>query len=374
MELQCLDAKRGAFHRLKIKKKEQLTKNTFAMELEVPRELQENYVFQAGQYVALKYTHQGKDFFNDYSMTSAPSEGTLELGIKINPQPSSTNSLFENYQVGDEIWVSEPRGRFTIEAKPDEFRTIVGFAAGIGITPILSHFKEILLTEPRTRLFLFYGNKSKKDVAYRQELEKLEDDYKERLEVHYFYSQEKIGNAFFEGRLDDHKLKLIINQIMMIDDTDEESTLWDAVDHVLICGKGPMIRSIAVACFEHGIPKKNIHFELFESFNEDIYPIEKTFPIVNDIKVDFKYNGKEYKTVLANNKYRLLQSLLQLDFPLPFSCKSGICGSCQCKLNKGEVELLENEYLTAKEEKDGYILACMSVPLSDEIELDFDNV
>ncbi len=360
------------FHPLKLAKKQELTKTTFTLEFEIPAEWSKQYQCEAGQYVTLQYLNNGKWEEKDFSMTSAPHEGKITLGIKISAEESFANSLFNNLEIGQEINVSEPRGRFTIVSKPHEFRTIVGFAGGIGITPILSHFKNILHTEPRTRLFLFYGNRKKEQVAYKQELDELVRQNPDRLEIHYFYSQEKLGNGLFEGRLDAKKVGLIINQILQLDDTDEESTIWDAVDEVLICGKGEMIRSIANACYKHGIPKKNIHFELFEEFNEDIYPVEKEFPLLENINVEFKLFNNEYKTTLNDNKMRLLQQLLIQKFPVPYSCKSGICGSCECVLEEGEVELLENEYLTEKEEASGKILACMSVVLSKNIKVNFD--
>ena len=133
-----------------------------------------------------------------------------------------------------------------------------------------------------------------------------------------------------------------------------------------------MIKSIANACYRHGIPKKNIHFELFEEFNEDIYPVEKEFELIENIDVDFQLYGNKYNIHLKNNKIKLLQQLLIEGFPVPYSCKSGICGSCECLLEEGRVELLENEYLTEKEEKSGKILACMSVVLSKNIKVNFD--
>jgi ring-1,2-phenylacetyl-CoA epoxidase subunit PaaE len=364
-------AKQLIFHWLKLAKKQRLTKSTFSLEFEIPQLLHKNFKFEAGQYVTLKYLSNGFFFQNDYSMTSAPFEGKISLGIKINDDKSSTNNLLNNLEIGDSIEISEPRGRFTLVSKPNEFRTIVGFAGGIGITPLISHFKNILHTEPRTRLFLFYGNKSREQIAFKNELDLLVEKHPNRLQIHYFYSQEKIGNGLFEGRLNDKKVALIINQLLLLDDTDEESTIWDAVDEVLICGKGEMIKSVANACFHHGIPKKNIHFELFEEFNEDIYPQEKEFPLIENIEVDFKIFNENYSTHLVNNKTKLLQQLLIQKFPVPYSCKSGICGSCECTLEEGEVELLENEYLTEKEEKAGRILACMSVVLSKKIKVNF---
>ncbi len=374
MEKLFNNARKIEFHRLKLAKKEEVTKNTFTLELEIPTELKSVFRFEAGQYVTLKYTIDGRIFENDFSMTSAPHEEKITLGIKINSEKSSTNDLFHQVEVGDDLEVSAPRGRFTLGSKPHEFRTIIGFAGGIGITPILSHFKNILHKEHRTRLFLFYGNRNAEDVAFKNELDALEKKYGDRLQIYYFYSQEKIGHNLFHGRLDEKRAKLIINQILHLDDTDEESTIWDAVDEVLICGKGDMIKSLANACYNHGIQKKNIHFELFEEYNEDIYPVEKVFPLVENIEVDFKLFNTAYSATLKNNKIKLLQQLLIQKFPVPYSCKSGICGSCECILEEGEVELLENEYLTEKEEKAGKILACMSIILSKKIKVNFDLV
>jgi ring-1,2-phenylacetyl-CoA epoxidase subunit PaaE len=118
-----------------------------------------------------------------------------------------------------------------------------------------------------------------------------------------------------------------------------------------------MIKTLANACYHHGIPKKNIHFELFEEFNNDIYPVEKEFPLIENIEVEFTMLGKKYTTQLPDNRDKILQQLLLQKFPVPYSCKSGICGSCECALEEGEVELLENEYLTEKEEGQGHILA-----------------
>ncbi|WP_159475197.1 flavin reductase family protein [Chryseobacterium sp. 18068] len=372
MEQQIYKGKLTQFHRLKIAKKEDLTKNTFSLELEIPEDLKENFKFEAGQFVSVKFNAEEKEVINDYSMTSAPYEEKIALGIKINSPSGVTAQLYKNYQAGYELLVSEPNGRFTLVSKPSEFRTIVGFAAGIGITPILSHFKNILHNEPRTRLFLFLGNKRSEELVYRDLLDNLARQYHNRLQIFYFYSQEKTADQFFYGRLDAKKLNLIINQILHLDDTDEESTIWDAVDEVLICGKGEMIKTLANACYHHGIPKKNIHFELFEEFNDDIYPVEKEFPLIENVEVDFQLLGKNYQTVFSNNREKILQQLLIQKFPVPYSCKSGICGSCECTVEEGEVELLENEYLTEKEEAQGKILACMSIAKTKKIKLNFD--
>uniref|UniRef100_UPI002F9247CF ferredoxin--NADP reductase n=1 Tax=Kaistella sp. TaxID=2782235 RepID=UPI002F9247CF len=131
MEKRLPKAKQGEFHRLKLAKKQQLTKNTFALEFEIPEALKLNYKFEAGQYVTIKYPSKGGVFQNDFSMTSAPHEGKIALGIKINGEESSTNDLYNDFEVGDEVEISYPKLRFTLVSKPHEFRTIIGFAGGI---------------------------------------------------------------------------------------------------------------------------------------------------------------------------------------------------------------------------------------------------
>ena len=261
MENQLTAANQPQFHRLKIAKKQQLTKQAFALELEVTEELKSLYHFRAGQYVTLKYHFNEKEIQNDYSFTSAPGDDKLSLAIKINGEGSSTKFLFEHYQVGDEISVSEPLGRFFLNSKPNEKRTIIAFASGIGITPIISHIKNILAEEKNTRIFLFYGNKSYEDIILKDQLEHLQITFGRRLECFYFISKEPVKDKLFQGRIDEKKVSLIINQILHLDEDDEESTIWDSTDKVLICGPGAMIKSVANACYNHGIPKKNIHFE-----------------------------------------------------------------------------------------------------------------
>jgi len=200
MEQQIYKGKLTAFHWLKITKKEELTKNTFVLELGIPEDCRGNFRFEAGQFVSLKIQSGDMQFIQDYSITAAPYENKLSLGIKMKTAEGAASQLYRNYAVGDKIEVSEPAGRFTLVSKPSEFRTIVGFASGIGITPILSHFKNILHTEPRTRLFLFFGNKTSDDLIYRDELDRLAKSHHNRLQIFYFFSREKTPNSFFSGK------------------------------------------------------------------------------------------------------------------------------------------------------------------------------
>ncbi|MGX9985530.1 2Fe-2S iron-sulfur cluster-binding protein [Soonwooa purpurea] len=361
------------FYRLKIVKKLDLTKDSFLLGFGIPEDKKAVFGYQSGQYVALKFNENQHEIINDYSITTSPNEPNFEVAVKIKSSESSANALYQNYQVGDEILVSPPQGRFSLIIKPHEKRSILAFAAGIGITPIFSHIKNLLYQEPRTRIFLFYSNKTKEDIIFFDELKQLQKDHADRFFVYYFFSRQKLNNPLLEGRLDEKKVKLIINQILHLDDEDDESTIWDSTDKVVICGPGDMIKSVANACYNNGIPKRDIHFELFESFNDNIYPQEKAFPIIENIKVKIKYNHLiKDDIILKNNKGKILQQLLGMGINVPYSCKSGVCGSCICKLEKGEVEMEENEYLTDKELSQSKILPCSAFAMSQDLFLDFD--
>ena len=374
MNNQLTRAHQPIFERLKISKKQQLTKNSFLLEFEIPHASRLLYEHQAGQFVKIKFEAEEKEITRDYSFVSAPYEQKLALAIKTNTQEGTAKQLFENYQVGDFLQVSQPMGRFTLNIKPNEKRTILGFASGIGITPIFSHIKNILHQEKGTRFFLFYSNKLAEDIVFKDELSELQNIYGERFNVYYFFSQETQEDAFFNGRLDEKKIELIINQILNLDEEDEETTIWDQVDEILICGPGDMIKSVANACFKNGIPKKSIHFELFENYNEDIFSNDETFPLLEDISVRFTWNHQESKNIiLADNQEKILPQLLSLGYKLPYSCKSGICGACTCKLEEGEVMMTTNEYLTDNELKQNYILPCTSIALTQKIILNFDG-
>lgn len=363
-----------AFKRLKIAKKRQPNKNIFTLEFEIPASLQEMYRFEAGQYLRLRFEDGTKVFEKDYSLLHAPHEGRIEVAIKMKADDTSAAVLFKNYAEGDFVEVSPPKGRFTLLSRPNERRTIICFASGIGITPIFSHIKNILHKEPLSRIYLFYGNSDEENTLFKAELDELVQTSAGRLEVHYFFTRQTARNALFQGRLDAKKTELIINQILGYDEDDEEAVIWDQTDELLICGPGEMIREIANAAFNNGIRKKNIHFELFESFNEDVFPVTQQFPLLKNIKVSYTYLNRHVVAALPDNSRKILHQLLELGYDVPYSCKSGICGACQCKLESGAVEMTDNEYLTDKELSRKLILACTSIALSPEIKLNFDVI
>lgn len=322
--------------------------------------------WKPGQYADI-FSCEGKRI-GSYSIISQPDESVLQFAVKC----TGSGKLLEACNVGDCLLLSEPMGTFCIRPKPAEFRTILAFASGIGITPIYPILYALLEAEPRTRVFLFFGNRQPSQIPLHSDLETLEARYPDRFRIHYFYSQDASVGPLYHGRLDGKKFNLIVNQILALDDTDEESTLFDATDYVLICGPGDMIRNIASEAYRSGIPKEQILFEHFEERHSTIFPSLVETPMVKDISVEYSYRGEKRHLVQKENSVTLLEEIRGAGFPVPYSCKSGICGLCMAKLEIGSVVRMEDEYLTDGEVEKGYILACRSFASSDKVELNFD--
>ena len=174
-----------------------IDKNKLFPDFQIPEHLKDIFRYESGQYSAIKLGNSQ----NDYSYTSAPYENEISFGIKYSSEESFAYQLYKNLNPGDLVEISEPQGRFTLRSKPNEKRTILCFASGIGITPILSHMKNILHNEVNTRLFLFYGNRDKENIAFVDELSDLQAQYPDRLHS-FSFSREKAQNLMFQGRLD----------------------------------------------------------------------------------------------------------------------------------------------------------------------------
>ena len=356
---------------LQIYKKQILAENIVRFDLIIPDHFQELFQYDAGQYLTVAASDNGPT--NDYSITGVPRPDHVTIIMKARHAGGLSAEIISTKNDGDLLFVSPPKGRFTLQYKPAEFRTILLFAGGIGITPIFSHLYALLHKEPRTRIFLFYANHQPETIVLEDELRALQQQFPERLHLHFFFSQSGFVNALYHGRITGGKVALLINQVLSLDDTDPESTIWDSVDHVLICGPEAMIREIAVACYQEGIPKANIHFELFGTVAESIYPPEPMEVLLSNVRVDVQHQGSLQQVTVPDNRNNILQSLLDLGIAVPYSCKAGICGSCICILEQGTVAQEENEYLTDQEASEGLILPCVARATSDHLLLNFDQ-
>lgn len=348
------------FHPLKVAYIRNLTKKSVQITFDIPEEYKKEYLnFKAGQYLTLDL----KGTRRDYSICSSPLDGELTIGVKGVKNGFISKYLTEELKIGVELMVSTPNGRFGIPSKPNEKRTILAFAAGSGITPILSILKYTLQTEEWVNFYLFYSNKTPDSTMFLEELKALQEQYPNNLHLHFIYTQHQMDNWLYEGRLDAHKFELILNQIVDINEVDE----------ALVCGPSEMIKEISNEIFKAGIPKKHIHFELFTPDQSplDIIPEELEAP--DEVIVTVTVDG-ETSEVKWNREKNLIDALLDADVDAPYSCKGGVCSSCLCKLEEGEVHLGENFVLTDSDLENGMILACISRPKSSSIKINFDDI
>lgn len=348
-----------AFHSLQVASIRNLTPNSVQITFDVPEHLKKEFSFTSGQYITLDIN----GFRRDYSLCSSPLDDEWSIGVKAVADGNISRYLTAELKIGDTLKVSTPNGRFGIPSKPNEKRTLLAFAAGSGITPILSIIKYTLQTEEWVHFYLFYSNKNPESVMFLEEIKALKELYPQNFHPHLFYTQHKLEDWLFEGRLDAHKFELILNQLVDINEVDE----------ALVCGPNEMIKEISKEIFNAGIPKKHIHFELF-SPDEDPFaflPEEPDSP--ETVNVTVELDGDVSNIVWSKEK-NLIDALLDADVDAPYSCKGGVCSSCMCKLEEGEVHLADNFVLTDSDIEEGMILACISRPKSDKIRINFDAV
>ncbi|PQL95428.1 2Fe-2S iron-sulfur cluster-binding protein [Apibacter adventoris] len=351
------------FYSLTVKNVEQLTTKSIKVDLFIPTELISIFKWKPGQFIRFQFLIDGQKVEREYSICTATYEKYISVAIKKTKTAFISEYVQNNIKAGDKISVSPPMGTFGIPSRPNEKRTLVAFSAGSGITPLMSIVKDTLYNEKGVNFFLFYGNSNEKEVMFKEELEELQKKYSQNFFLHYFYSQQETEDKFFKGKLDGHKVDLIINQIVD----------WDEVDEALICGPKDMIINLANVIYSYGIPKKNIHYELYE-------PVEKVFhddkiqrSTVKEVKVTFTYEGKTQTMNWINNGSSLLDALLVNGINAPYSCKGGVCGSCQCSRVQGEVILGENLVLTEEDIKNKKILTCVAQPKTNTLVIDMDN-
>ncbi|MEM5565610.1 ferredoxin--NADP reductase [Psychroserpens sp. AS72] len=348
------------FHKLSIKDITKETENAVTISFDVPEELKNTYRFKAGQYITLKTDLNGNEVRRDYSLCSSPKSGELKVAVK--EVEDGTFSAYANTQlrVGDVLEVAPPKGRFVFEPNDSKTKNIGLFAAGSGITPILSIIKCALEEEVLSKIILVYGNKKTEDTMFLNELLQLQHEYKDRFGIQFVFSQADEEDAIF-GRIEKSTVNFVMkNKYKHID-----------VDAYYLCGPEGMIHTVKDVLTDHGTDKDRIHFELFKAAKP---------AVVDDGAVS---SGKTKITVLVDDetftfemsqKQTILEAALDEDIDAPYSCQGGICSSCIAKITEGEATMRQNNILTDGELAEGLILTCQAQPTTPTIKVDYDDV
>lgn len=349
------------FHLLTIKSLEKITAKSVAITLEIPAHLKADFSFKAGQYITLKTTINGEDIRRDYSICASVNSGDVTVAVKT--VDGGTFSVYANTQlkIGDSIEVAAPKGRFVFEANEAKTRTIAAFAAGSGITPILSIAKTLLEDEPFSNFILVYGNKTLADAMFIEELLHLKNTYGNRFHAHFIYSQSQETDAIF-GRIEKSTVNLIV----------KNKYKGVTIEKFYLCGPEQMIHTVKDVLVENGVKERSILFELFTA------PVEtssnsNTEILSGNTKIKVLVDEEEFEFAMSKEQ-SILEAALKQNIDAPYSCQGGICSSCIARITEGEATMRQNNILTDGEVADGLVLTCQAHPTSETVVVDYDDV
>ncbi len=348
------------FHTLVINHLHRETEACITIGFEVPAELKDTYEFKAGQYITLKTHIDSQEVRRDYSICSSPNSGLLKIAVKAVANGHFSSFANSNLKVGDTIEVAPPNGRFVFEPNGANERTIAAFAAGSGITPVMSILKSALESEPKSNVVLVYGNKSPKETIFLDELLRLQTHYQERLKLHFVYSQSQEDKAMF-GRIETSTINFLLKN-------NYSNTQFD---RFYLCGPEPMIHTVRDVLLKSGVEESKILFELFTVKTPET-TLEETV-VDGKTKVTMMLDDDE-TTFVMDAKNSILEAALAENLDAPYSCQGGICSSCLARLTEGEVTMRQNNILTDSELEEGLILTCQAHPTTATIRVDYDDI
>ena len=348
------------FHSAKVLEVRRETADCVSVALEVPNA--DTFSFVPGQYLTLRSIINGQEVRRSYSLCSSPLSGELRVAIKQVEQGVFSTWANTELKAGDTLETMPPMGNFALEIDPSDEQTYVGFAAGSGITPVLSILKTVLERAPKAKFILFYGNRKTNSIIFKAELEDLKDAHMGRLEVHHVLSREDQGNDLLFGRIDEARAAQFVAQI---------HSVKEAAGHFL-CGPEAMIKGVQSALEQAGVATKNIHFELFTSTSPAAEKASSASSSSGDAAVTVILDGEETHFTQGPKDF-ILDSALDAGADVPYACKGAVCCTCRAKVLEGEVEMAMNYSLTDDEVAEGFILTCQSMPRSPKVTVSFDE-
>jgi ring-1,2-phenylacetyl-CoA epoxidase subunit PaaE len=353
------------FYPLKVKNIKQETADCVSVAFDLPENIKTDFAFKQGQYLTFKKEINGIEIRRSYSICSSPLDGELRVAIKQVEEGVFSTYINKNLKVGDIIETMTPQGLFTNPIEPNKAKNYFLIAAGSGITPILSIIKTILQSEPESNITLLYGNKNRGSIIFKSELEALKNKYMERFSIYHILSREQTDADLMSGRIDITKCNYFLNKIV-----DPKS-----INAAFLCGPEEMILSAKESLIAFGVPESSIHYELFFSAIAAQKQQDRKEKISSEdavSKVSITLDGTTTVLDLTYNGESILDAALNNGADLPFACKGGVCATCRCKVESGEVEMDVNYSLEKDEIARGFVLACQAHPRSENVIINFD--
>ncbi len=346
------------FYTLRVKHIKKLTPSSVTVTFDIPKDLIQTFAFEAGQYITIKKEIKGKELRRAYSISSSPKNESITIGVKKVDRGGFSDYANSKLAVGDFLEVMPPEGRFMFKPS-DTVKTVAGFAAGSGITPIMSIAKTVLDSNKNNKFVLVYGNKSYEETMFYTDLVKLQLDYANRFFIYFTNSQAMEENSLF-GRIETSTVNYALKN-------KHKDTEFDAF---YLCGPEQMIHTVTDTLADNGISKDKIHFELFTATEiKDELPVTAEGETQIEVVVD-----DETFSFTMDKKMLVLDAVLKQNIDAPYSCQGGVCSSCIAKITEGKAEMVKNQILTDKEIADGLILTCQAHALTPTLKVNYDDV
>jgi len=339
---------------LKISKITRNTPNAVLISFKVPEEKKEKFQFEAGQYLTLETNINEKSVRRSYSICSGVNEG-LQVGIKEVPNGVFSTHANRSMHEDDHIMVAPPQGRFQYISSA-QAQTLAGFAAGSGITPIMSILKTALLDHPDNRFHLVYGNKTPEDSMFLDELKGLEKEFEGRLYIQWVFSRANEAGSLF-GRIEASVAKNALNQMGKV------------ADKFYLCGPESMIETVSETLSNNGVEEETILFELFSTSTQK----DQIQGKIEGASLEIIYDELTHKIENTEGK-SVLDAALQNKLDVPYSCQGGVCSSCIARVKSGTAEMVTNQILTDEEVEEGLVLTCQAHAASSHLVVDYDDV
>ena len=359
------------FHELTVARIDAEAAGAVALTLSVPAALKDSFQFEPGQFLTLRAQVNGQDLRRSYSICSTRSRlqqhGELQVGIRPVEGGLFSNWAAQQLRVGDTLQVMPPEGRFVIQRPRAVHR--VGFAAGSGITPILSIIASSLEEQPCTKFTLVYGNRRMDSVMFNEALQDLKDQYPDRLTLIHILSRQAQEVDLLEGRIDGDKVRAIMKAFLPV----------KSMDEVFICGPEAMIEVTEKTLVECGVPANRVHSERFTTSASQAHKVQADTDAskgkqasAKSVHMTVVLDGKEHEVALSPDEH-VLDAALNAGLDLPFSCKAGVCSTCRCKVTHGEVTMDKNFTLEAAEMAQGFALSCQARAATQKLVISFDH-
>jgi ring-1,2-phenylacetyl-CoA epoxidase subunit PaaE len=360
------------FHPLTVTSIDRIAEDAVCISLAIPPALQQTFTFHAGQYVPLRRTIDGREERRTYSIVTAPGGALLKLGVRVQTNGRMSGELAGSLRAGEALAVGSPTGRFRTQVDPARALSYVAFAAGSGITPVLSLASDILAREPASRFTLIYGNRSISRTMFLEETLALKNRYLGRFAVHFVMSREPQQTAVLNGRIDGPKVRELARRL---DDV-------AAADEYFVCGPGNMVEEVRAAIndINGNAPVRSERFAAAGRLAA-AETVRQAFAAVAGAAaapellatVSVTMDGRRRTFPMAPGDASVLDAAERAGLELPFSCRSGICATCRVRCVAGKVDMMHNIALAQWELDAGFILCCQARPTTGTLELSYDE-